>query len=418
MDTIFAEATPPGRGGISIVRLSGPAAFEIAASLGAAVAPRRPALRDIRDGSDVIDRALIIGFAGGESFTGEPVVEFQLHGAPVVVRRLSQALSARGARQAGAGEFTKRAFLGGRLDLTEVQGLSDLLVAETEAQRQLAMRNASGELGRLAEKWRAALIRAGALVMASLDFPDEETPEEVPAEALSLIEELRGEIKHALRGAAGAEMLREGFSVAVIGPPNAGKSSFLNRVAKRDVALVTDIPGTTRDALEVRIDLDGMPVTLIDTAGLRQSDDRIEQMGIEVARRRASEASLRLHLSEDGLGEQELWRDGDIAVRTKADLRGDGVGISAVTGKGVDDILAEIRRVLADRVADAGIVSHASQADQLRTAARALDQAGHVPAEVLAEQIREALRALEALVGRVDMDEYLDVVFSAFCIGK
>ncbi|AXC48929.1 tRNA uridine-5-carboxymethylaminomethyl(34) synthesis GTPase MnmE [Paracoccus suum] len=417
MDTIFAEATPPGRGGVSIVRLSGPDAASICADLcGEVPEPRVATLRVIRDGDEAIDRGLVLYFEGQQSFTGDPVVEFQLHGAPVVVRRLGAALAARGARPATAGEFTRRAFMTGKLDLTEVQGLSDLLEAETEAQRVLAMRNASGELGRMADGWRSKLVRAAAMVMAVLDFPDEETPEEVPKQVWVLLAEVQSEIAHALSGHQGAERVRRGFTVAVIGPPNAGKSTLVNRIAQRDVALVTDQPGTTRDAIEVICDLGGLAVTLVDTAGLRETEDLVEGMGIARARERAEAADLRLHLSVSGEVDHSLWVAGDIAVRTKADVNGSGV--SGLTGAGVDRLLEEIRKVLGDRVADAGLVAHEAQAGHLKVALRALKSAEGLPAELIADHIQAAVRALEGLVGKVDIDEYLDVVFAAFCIGK
>lgn len=417
MDTIFAEATPPGRGGVSIIRLSGPNAAAICEALcGAVPLPRFAALRAIRDGDALIDRGLVLYFEGSESFTGEPVVEFHLHGAPVVVRRLAHALSAQGARPASAGEFTRRAFLAGKMDLTEVQGLSDLLQAETEAQRVLAMRNASGELGKLADGWRRKLIRAAALVMAVLDFPDEETPQDVPAEVWVLLADVCRSIADALTGYQGAAALRRGFTVAVIGLPNVGKSTLVNRIAQRDVALVTDQPGTTRDAIEVPLDLGGLAVTLVDTAGLRETEDMVEGMGIARARQRALEADLRLHLSDRGAVDPDLWREGDIAVHTKADLHGSG--ISALTGDGVERLLSDIRNTLAERVADAGLVAHEAQAGHLKVASHALQAAEGQPAELIAEHIHTAVRALEGLVGKVDIEEYLDVVFSAFCIGK
>lgn len=416
MDTIFAEATPPGRGGVSIVRLSGPEAWRIGSDVADLGPARQAVLRSLRDGDEVIDRALVLAFEAGDSFTGEPVVEFHVHGAPVVVRRLERALAARGAVQAGPGEFTRRAFRNGRMDLTEVQGLSDLLQAETEAQRQLSMRNATGELGRLAAGWRRDLVRAGALIMASLDFPDEDVPEAVPAEVFGLLDAVRGGLLAALAGHEAAAQVRRGFTVAILGPPNAGKSSLINRIAGREVALVTDIAGTTRDALEVFVDLGGLPVTFVDTAGLREASDPVERKGVVRAEERAAAADLRLHLAEDGAVQQALWREGDLAVRTKADMH--GAGVSSLTGAGIDALLAQVRAVLAERVAGAGIVAHAAQADRLRAAAVELGGACALPPELLAERVRGAGRALEALLGRVDMEEYLDLIFSSFCIGK
>ncbi|HRM75560.1 MAG TPA: tRNA uridine-5-carboxymethylaminomethyl(34) synthesis GTPase MnmE, partial [Paracoccus sp. (in: a-proteobacteria)] len=340
MDTIFAEATPPGRGGVSVVRLSGPEAHAVLESLAGAVPePRRAYLRALRDGDDLIDRALVLWFQEGHSFTGEEVAELHLHGAPVIANRLTQAMLARGLRRAEAGEFTRRAFLNGRMDLAEAEGLADLLSAETEVQRKLAMRATEGELGRKYDEMRAKLVRAGALIEASIDFADEEVPEDVPAEVFDLIDQVRADIRAMLFSYPATERLRHGYEVAIIGPPNAGKSSLLNRIGQREIALVTNIAGTTRDVLELRTDLRGLPVTFLDTAGLRDSDDPVESMGIQRARARADMADLRIHLSDDGESAEPVL-DGDIVVRSKADLTGGkGISVSSRTGEGVAELL-------------------------------------------------------------------------------
>ncbi|AUH65105.1 tRNA uridine-5-carboxymethylaminomethyl(34) synthesis GTPase MnmE [Paracoccus zhejiangensis] len=418
MDTIFAEATPPGRGGVSVLRISGPGARSAAERLaGPLPVARRAELRNLLDGGEVLDQALVLWFESGRSFTGEEVAELHLHGAPVVARRVMAALRAAGLREAEAGEFTRRAFLNGRLDLAEVEGLSDLLAAETESQRRQAMRAAGGEIARIVEGWRELLIRAGALVEASIDFADEEVPEEVPEEVFNLLERLRGEIERELNGYPASERLREGFEIAVVGPPNSGKSSLINRLARREVAIVSAIPGTTRDIIELRMDLRGLAVTFLDTAGLRETEDQIEAVGVDRARMRAEAADLRIFLSESGEHDLTMFRDGDLTLWSKADLSEGRGDLSAVTGEGVETLLQSVFETLSVRVADAGIVSHRRQADALRDALRALDGSRAQP-ELLAESIRQTALSLERLVGRVGAEDYLDVIFSSFCIGK
>lgn len=415
MDTIYAEATPAGRGGVSIVRLSGPDARVIGEALaGPLPNARRAELRALRDGG-VIDQALVIRFDEGASFTGEAVVEFHLHGAPVVVRRLQAALSQRGARLAEAGEFTRRGFLNGVIALSEAEGLADLLAAESEAQRQQAMRVVAGDLTGWADGLRARMIRAGALIEASLDFADEEVPEEVPGEVFEILAAVRVDILDALAGYPAAERLRAGFEVAIVGPPNVGKSSLLNRIGRRDLALVSDIAGTTRDVIELHTELGGLAVTFLDTAGLRDSADLVEQMGVQRARDRAANADLRLHLTDGVPPDAELLADGDLIVRSKSDL---GPGdVSAKTGDGVDELLDLVRARLAGRVAGAGLVSRRRQAEALKRATDGLAELSEVP-ELLAEQMRIAVQAITEVVGRVAPDDYLDEIFASFCIGK
>lgn len=421
MDLIFAEATPPGRGGISIIRLSGQGAREVAERhVGPLPVARRTYSRSFRESGEVLDQILVFRAEDGASFTGEDLCEFQLHGAPVVVRRISDALSRSGARRAEAGEFTRRAFLNGRMDLAEIEGLGDLLIAETEAQRQQAVRSAGGELARKAAAWRQLIVRAGALIEVSVDFADEEVPDEVPPEVFDLIDLLRGELKDELRGFAAAERVRVGFEVAIVGPPNAGKSSLLNRLAKRDVAIVSEVAGTTRDVIELRLDLHGLAVTLLDTAGIREAGDAVEKIGIEAARRRAEAADLRIHLTPEAVAVDSLWRDGDLVVAAKADIlppRGP-VSVSAVTGEGIDDLLAALFQRLSVRVAGAGLISHQRQRQEIVSAVDALEDTDDLESEILAERLRMAASSLDRLLGRIDAEDYLDVIFSSFCIGK
>lgn len=419
MDTIFAEATPPGRGGVAVIRLSGARSRETLEKLAGPVPQARHAyLKSLRDGPDLIDRALVIWFEKGGSFTGEEVAELHLHGAPVIANRLSQALLAQGLRRADAGEFTRRAFLNGKMDLAEAEGLADLLSAETETQRQLAMRLTDGQLGRKVETLRANLIRAGALIEASIDFADEEVPEEVPSEVFGLIDQVKAGIDEMLNTYPATERLRQGYEVAIIGPPNAGKSTLLNRIGRRDIALVSNIPGTTRDILELRTDLRGLPVTFLDTAGVRESDNPIEIMGIERANSRANKADLRIHLSTDGQVVADV-SEGDLVVRSKSDLSGtDGLAISAVTGEGVEILLDMIYDTLRNRVADSGLISHKRQAEALERARIDLDVNEAMLPEFLAESLRRAALALASMMGRVGAEDYLDEIFSSFCIGK
>ena len=421
MDLIFAEATPSGRGGVSVVRLSGDGARSEAERLaGPLPKPRHAYLRDIADGEGVLDRALVMWFESGRSFTGEEVVEIHLHGAPVIVRRLGQVLTLHGLRLAEAGEFTKRAFLNGKMDLSKVEGLGDLLAAETESQRLAALRMSHGELARKADGWRSLLIRAGALVESSVDFADEEVPEEVPDEVFDLLEAFKAELDMQIGGYAAAERIRNGFEVAVIGPPNAGKSSLINRIARREVALVSDIAGTTRDIIELRLDLRGLAVTLLDTAGLRDAQDELESRGIDRARQRAEAADLRLHLSPEGQADSRLWQDGDLLVVSKADLHGacEGLSVSSVTGAGIDQVLDRLFDSLSRKAAGAALVSHERQLNALMTARSAIEDVHGLDAELLAEAIRQASSSLDHLLGRIGAEDYLDVIFTSFCIGK
>ncbi|MCF3974347.1 tRNA uridine-5-carboxymethylaminomethyl(34) synthesis GTPase MnmE [Paracoccus salsus] len=421
MDLIFAEATPPGRGGVSVIRISGTGALSLAQRLAGPLPCARLAyLRNLRDGEELLDQALVIWFEAGASFTGEEVAELHLHGAPVIARRVASALVVGGARPAEPGEFTRRAFLNGRMDLAEIEGLGDLLQAETESQRQQAVRIAGGEVGRRAEAWRGVLITAGALVEASVDFADEEVPDDIPEEVFGLLRDLRDELMAEIRGYQAAERVRTGFEVAVIGPPNAGKSSLINRIARREVALVSDIAGTTRDIIELGIDLRGLAVTFLDTAGLRESSDQVERLGVARARDRAVSADLRIHVSDSGYTDRDLWREGDILAHSKSDVSQNttGLRISSVTGEGITQLLDLIYEILSSKVAGAGIISHARQVQALREASVALSCVDELPPELVAEAIRVASVSLDRLIGRIGAEDYLDVIFTTFCIGK
>ncbi|WP_068116140.1 tRNA uridine-5-carboxymethylaminomethyl(34) synthesis GTPase MnmE [Tropicimonas marinistellae] len=426
MDTIYALATAPGRAGVAVVRVSGPQAISACAHLCGDVPPARYAsLRSLRDRGDLIDEALVIVFEPGSSFTGEAVVEFQTHGSSAVVARLLIALSALdGLRVAEAGEFTRRALENERLDLARVEGLSDLIDAETEAQRQQAMRGFTGEMARRTEEWRTALLRAIALVEATIDFADEEVPVDVGPEVLEIVDRLIREFGREIEGVSIAEQVRHGFEVAIVGPPNAGKSTLLNRLAGRDAAITSDRAGTTRDVIEVRMDVGGIPVTILDTAGLRESEDEVEAIGIGRARSRAEDADLRIFMGGEDLGVSS--RDGDVRVVGKCDLgtEGPGLPVSGMTGQGIEELLARIESALRERVNLAGTATRVRHREVLSAASRALEDARVLlypdasNAELCAEDLRRAVRALDSMVGRIGVEDVLGEIFSSFCIGK
>ncbi len=426
-DTIFALATARGRAGVSVVRISGPDAHSAVASLaGSLPKPRKMGLRRISWQGEVIDEALVVVFAQGGSFTGEPMAELNLHGSLAVVAKVLRVLSMQpGLRLAEAGEFTRRALENGRLDLSQVEGLADLIDAETEAQRKQALRVMSGELGQRAESWRAELVRAAALVEATIDFADEDVPTDVFPEVIGSIDRLLGQFGAELQGAAAAERVREGFEVAIIGAPNAGKSTLLNALAGRDAAITSEIAGTTRDIIEIRMEIGGLAVTLLDTAGLRESADSIEQIGISRAVERARLADLRVFLLSDA-GEVMMIvpEPEDILVRGKADLTDDPEAVSGLTGQGLDRLVAQISAVLERHAGGAGLLIRERQRIALQHACDALGAArfqlmrSEFQAELVAVDLRAACRALEVLVGRIDVENLLGEIFSSFCIGK
>lgn len=423
--TIYAPST--GVGAIAVIRLSGPCAHGVVSRLTNLPLPaaRKLVLREIiaLDGT-VLDQSMVVLFEEGRSFTGEPMAELHCHGGRAVVSALlSQLNDFENCRLADPGEFTRRAFEAGRMDLSEAEGLSDLVAAETEAQRRQAMRIMSGGVTARASEWREKLIRARALVEVTIDWADEEVPEDVSPEVTELLEAVVASFEQELSHAGAAEKLRLGFEVAIVGPPNVGKSSLLNAIAGREAAIVSERAGTTRDVIEVRFDLDGLPVTFLDTAGLRDAEDEIEAEGISRARNRASSADLRVFLqTQDTQGEiDELFSDGDIRIWSKADLSsGPGdLALSTVSGIGVSDLLVLINDRLAGRVAD-GLFGHVRQQSAVRDARdfllAALSQS-HEP-EVLAENLRAATSALDRLSGKLDVEDVLDVVFGSFCLGK
>ncbi|GGL55207.1 tRNA uridine-5-carboxymethylaminomethyl(34) synthesis GTPase MnmE [Wenxinia marina] len=415
MDTIFASATAPGRAGVAIVRLSGPEALSVAQSLAGDLPEHGRGLRRLVDGDDVLDEALVLTFAAGRSFTGEPVVEFHLHGSPAVVAALLRVLGSRpGLRMAEAGEFTRRALENGRLDLAEVEGLADLIDAETEAQRRQALRVFSGAMGGKVEAWRRMAIRALALIEATIDFADEDVPVNVMPEVQQTVDRLVEELEREVAGVAVAERVRSGFEVALIGAPNVGKSTLLNRLAGREAAITSTIAGTTRDVIEVRMDLRGLPVTLLDTAGLREATDEIERLGIERTLERGKLADLRVRLVE---GPEEAG-DGELVVLAKDDDGSRG-GVSGRTGAGVDRLVDAVVDRLAGRLSAIGVAMRERHRSAMDRALHHLCAVkGQAEMEIVAEEVRLAVRAIDSLVGRVDVEDVLGEIFASFCIGK
>lgn len=448
-ETIYALSSGSLPAAIGVVRISGPQAkAALLALIGRVPAPRQAAFATIRDpqSGGAIDQALVLFFEGPNSETGEDVAELQLHGGRAVVAATFNALSKlEGTRMAEAGEFTRRAFENGKLDLTAIEGLADLIYADTESQRKQAIRQLQGLLGNRAEAWRRRLIEALALVEAGIDFSDEaDVAADVTRRALEAVRALQQEIAAVLAEGRRGERMREGLVVAIAGPPNAGKSTLLNKIARREVAIVSPHAGTTRDVIEVHLDLEGFPVTLLDTAGIREAVDPVEQEGVARARARAAEADLVLWLTESeganpvsGPKPPETW-----TIRTKIDqegsenpanrkIRGFSKGVqrysyalSAVSGEGVDVLLRDLagyaRNTLESR--EPALITRERQRNLLEMTAKALQRAtlrgeeGHE--DLFAEELRLASQSLGRITGRVDVEDILDVIFRDFCIGK
>ena len=428
MDTIFALASARGKAGVAVIRLSGPQAHSaVAALVGRLPEPRRAALRRLAWQGETLDEAVVLLFQAGASFTGEDVAELQLHGSPAVVQAVLRVLSGfPRLRQAEAGEFTRRALENGQLDLAQVEGLADLIDAETEAQRLQAQRVLSGAIGRRAEDWRQKLIRATALVEATIDFADEDVPVDVTPEVLRLLDALGDDLSREVDGSRMAERIRDGFEVAIVGAPNVGKSTLLNALAGREAAITSDIAGTTRDVIEVRMDLGGLAVTVLDTAGLRHTGDPVERIGVDRALVRARAADLRVFLHEDGPG---VWMleplAGDLVIRSKADLfAAEDFAVSGLTGLGVERLVERIAQHLATKAAAAGVMTRERHRSAMQAAIGAIESAraevdrDGIRAEIVAMHLWAAIRSLDVLVGRLDVENLLDEIFASFCIGK
>jgi tRNA modification GTPase len=426
-DTIFAVASGAGQAAIAVMRLSGPDSRRILAALcGRVPQPRRLSLRRLGD----IDEAMIVWLPSPGSYTGEDSAEFFLHGGRAVLTGVADALVALGARPAEPGEFTRRAFLNGRMDLTEAEAVHDLIAAETEAQRRQALRQLDGALGTLYGGWADRLRLLLAQQEALIDFPDEDLPPEVEAQVRAELAALRREVAGHLDDGRRGERLREGLVFAVTGRPNVGKSSLVNALAERDVAIVSAIPGTTRDALETRVVLGGVPVTLVDTAGLREAADEIEAEGVHRARARAAAADLVITVEAqpprpDPLPQGEGESVDGILVANKIDLGGlvpaGAIGVSALTGEGLAELrarLADIARSLTEDAGPPPLTQARHRAALLEAVARlAGAQTADLP-ELRAEDLRLALRALGRITGSVGVEDILDTLFARFCIGK
>lgn len=430
-DLIFALTSAKGRAGVSVIRLSGLDAIRTVEIL---AGPNLPSagrsLRKLRDTSGAfLDEALILTFAKGASFTGEEVVEIQCHGSTAVVSALLRILGQMtNTRLAEPGEFTKRALENGELDLAQVEGLADLIEAETEAQRRLAARAMDGALSEKVAKWRADLIRAVSLIEATIDFADEDIPTDVTPEVNDLVSSVQSDLTAEIAGTFAAERIREGFEVAIVGPPNAGKSTLLNALAGRDAAITSEIAGTTRDVIEVRMDIGGLAVTLLDTAGLRETEDKIEQIGVERARQRATSADLRVFLTEDGtVRDTKLMPSGeDIVVIGKADLgvAGDILAVSGKSGHGLDALVAQVSNVLESRSQGAQTATRErhriamQKAQTYLNAGRCLMSQGSEVSELASAEFHQGIALLSSLIGAVGVEDLLDEIFSSFCLGK
>ncbi len=466
-NTIFALSSGHGRAGVAVIRVTGSLAGEaVEAIAGGLPAPRMASLRVLRHPktNEELDKALVLWFPGPASFTGEDSAEFQVHGGMAVVQGVIDALSSiEGLRLAEPGEFSRRAFENGKLDLTEVEGLADLIDAETQAQRKQALRQSGGALGELYEGWRMDVLLALASVEAALDFSDEaDVPEEIAAEARPYVDKAYGEICSHLNDGRRGEILRDGFRVVIAGPPNAGKSSLLNLLAQRDVAIVSDEAGTTRDVIEVRLNLGGYPVLLTDTAGIRETNSSVEREGIRRSRASVAEADLILWMLDASSSNQEALssnledppHDGSYppssendlpppnetpfwSVFNKTDLASDGISsgdtcgqtvgkvykISVKTGDGIDDLINSLTEQVSKRVGidEAPVISRARHRQELEACREALEQFSNgdpSELELRAEDLRLAAQAIGRITGRIDVEDVLDEIFSSFCIGK
>lgn len=444
--TIFALSSGRPPAAVAVIRMCGPkASVALERLIGRVPQPRQAALARVREAAsgEMIDEAIALWFPGPRSETGEDMAELQLHGGHAVIAAVLDALGTiDDCRLAEPGEFTRRAFENGRLDLTEVEGLADLIAAETPAQRRHAFRQLKGLIGDRAEAWRRQIIEALALIEARIDFSDEaDVPEDLVGPALYAAQQLRCEIGEALANSRG-ERLREGLVVAIAGPPNAGKSTLLNRLARREAAIVSPIPGTTRDVIEVHLNLADYPVTLLDTAGIRESRDPVEQEGIRRALARAEAADLVLWVTDASAAggaagdnpenhvKSEVW-----TIRNKTDLGVDKLcrnselqsakvfAISAAMGAGMDALISGLAAYAGEyfSATESSIVTRTRHRQALEQAVAALDRAlAHSAAseELIAEELRSAATTLGRLTGRVDVEDILDVIFRDFCIGK
>src|SRR4051794_5688233 len=437
--TIFALSSGRPPSAIAIVRISGPRAGQVLSTLVGKFPLARTATRSLlRDvGQRPIDDAVVLWFPGPASATGEDVAELHVHGGRAVLASLFAALAGfENVRAAEPGEFTRRAFENGKLDLTEAEGLDDLIHADTDRQRHQALRQLKGLLGDRTRDWRARIIEASALIEAGIDFSDEgDVPAELIAPALAKVKALLAEIEEVLAGQGRSERLRDGLVVAIAGPPNVGKSTLMNQLARREVAIVSPHAGTTRDVIEVQLDLDGYPVTVIDTAGIRETDDPVEQEGVRRARSRAADADLVLWLTDvlpmaiqhDGMAPVWMVRNKiDLEARSRPLADGSGQGcfqISASRGDGLPELIAALVGFAQNYFGgtEGGLISRTRQRKLLQETVASLQRCTAVVGqgeELAAEELRTAAHSLGRLLGRVDVEDILDVIFREFCVGK
>lgn len=431
-DTIIALSTGSLPSGVALIRISGNKSEYLLQLMGCeGLEPRKTYLRNINhtQTDDVLDQGLVIFFSGPNSFTGEDCLELHVHGGRAVVSSiLDSLLIIEGVRLAEAGEFSRRAFENGRLDLTEIEGLSDLIVAETEAQRKLALSQSQGDLRNIYEEWRKRLIHLRAMIEAELDFSDEEdVPTDISEAGISQIGSVLEEIKAHLDDNAAGEIIRDGYKIALAGKPNSGKSSLLNVLAKREVAIVTSEPGTTRDIIEVNLDISGYAVTIFDTAGIRESDNVVEQEGIRRAKMTVKEADLVIWLKDqkEELPENISDYENVHILFSKDDGEEHSIGdsISSQTGYGIDTLIQTIETNIKDRVQnfESGLLTRKRYRLALEECSVYLEKSilnGTNDVELTAESLRLASDCIARITGRIDVEDLLDVIFSEFCIGK
>ena len=425
-DTIFAVATGAGRAAIAVMRISGPASAAMLVALtGSVPPPRRAVLRRLRDqAGDCLDHAVVLWLPGPGNYTGEDAAELHLHGGWAVMAGVAECLAALGLRPAEPGEFTRRAFLNGRMDLVEAEAVHDLVAAETDAQRRQALRQLDGELGAMYRGWSDRLRTVLAEQEALIDFPDEDLPPEIEAASQRELMALRTELAAHLDDRHRGEKLREGLFFAITGAPNVGKSSLINALARRDVAIVSPIPGTTRDALETRVVFGGVPVTLVDTAGLRETADVIEAEGVRRARARAAEADLVIEVVEAGRAAPNHC-GAALLVANKCDLGGAGpegaLRVSALTGDGMDALRNRLSAIAREMTQASGPppLTQVRHRSALEAALSHLDRAmrADLP-ELRGEDLGLALRSFGRVTGHVGVEDILDTLFARFCIGK
>ena len=452
MKTIFGVATAPGRSGVAVIRISGHSALAALAELGGQRPEVRKAeLRKLVFAGELIDEAVVIYFKAPHSFTGEDVVELQVHGSRAVVKRILEILSRMpDLRLAEPGEFSRRAFENGRMDLTAAEGLADLIDAETTTQHKQAMRQMQGELGKIYDVWRKEIIETLAFIEAYIDFPDEDLPEELVSRITGKIKTLKSEIKNHLNDNRRGEKIREGIHAVILGAPNVGKSSLLNWLAGREAAIVSAVAGTTRDVIEVQMEIGGYPVTIADTAGLRETADEIENEGIRRAKLHAENADIKILIFEAGMKDaqtEKLIDENSIRVISKTDIvtpgssrglavgalpltnnriaeqvRDDGtIGISLKTGEGLDKLLQTISQKIATKfgIGESPLITRARHREALQKALAALENFSlEKPIELAGEDLRYAAAEIGRITGRIEVDDILDVIFSSFCIGK